>query len=374
MVRELLVDESVSSGGGGTEPGRWLRVAGFVRSAVDRAGAVVGTQGQNVRWIRRRRSQRRVGTCHCHRRRHVDYVQYHDARAAICPGTGSMGSVGVLDRQFRTVRLRADEWPHPNAHATRFYRRRIRSETLWLARFHPFPVHFAVLCFDLVDLDGNGRWAKSKGLKRLDGHRKGAEAVDNLLDTLLELQIKFVSLYVFSTENWKRPRTEITGLFKLLDEFITKREERMLQKGIKLHISGDLSRIPAKVRIKIENVQNSTAKGKNLTANFCLNYGSKDEILRAAMLCYQQMQLKKISRISEKMFSQNLDTAGLPDIDLLIRTAGEKRLSNFLLWQSAYAELYFTDTLWPDFSKKDLLAAVVDYQSRIRKFGAIADN
>ena len=230
------------------------------------------------------------------------------------------------------------------------------------------PAHIAVI------LDGNGRWAKSKGLKRLDGHRKGAEAVDNLLDTLLELQIKFVSLYVFSTENWKRPRTEITGLFKLLDEFITKREERMLQKGIKLHISGDLSRIPAKVRIKIENVQNSTAKGKNLTANFCLNYGSKDEILRAAMLCYQQMQLKKISRISEKMFSQNLDTAGLPDVDLLIRTAGEKRLSNFLLWQSAYAELYFTDTLWPDFSKKDLLAAIVDYQSRIRKFGAIADN
>lgn len=233
------------------------------------------------------------------------------------------------------------------------------------------PRHIAVI------MDGNGRWASERGLKRLEGHRAGSETVDRLLDTILELKIPYVSLYAFSTENWKRPQTEIKGLFSLLDEYIGSKLPKMLSEGIKLHISGNISKLPAKSRKMIHDAIEKTADGTNLTANFCINYGSIDEILKAATEAArarsESKNLKNKFRkpLTEKELKSFLYTADLPDVDLLIRTAGEKRLSNFMLIQAAYAELYFAGVNWPDFDRDELLKSIIDYQSRHRKFGGL---
>lgn len=245
----------------------------------------------------------------------------------------------------------------------------------------PIPQHVAVI------MDGNGRWAKSKGLKRIDGHRRGSEVVDNLLDDCIDLKIPVVSLYAFSTENWKRPATEVKGLFSLLDEFISGKLPRMIEKGVRLHVSGNIAKLPAKSQKLIETAREQTSKADNLIANFCINYGSRDELLEAMQSVYLKRlsdleHKKKIvaagdilkqlkARVKHKEFNDQLYTAGLPDVDLMIRTAGEKRLSNFLLYQSAYAEFYFTEVCWPDFNSEELYRSIIDFQSRVRKYGGL---
>lgn len=232
------------------------------------------------------------------------------------------------------------------------------------------PHHVAVI------MDGNGRWAKERNLSRSEGHKAGAQVIDELLDVAIEYNINVISLYAFSTENWKRPKTEINGLFQLLNYFIKDKLPRMLANDIRMIVSGDIKKLPIASRRLIEDAQAQTAKGKSLTVNFCLNYGSQQEILRAASLVLQervQKQKNLSAAIKEKEFARYLYTAKLPPVDLLIRTAGEKRLSNFLLYQSAYAELVFTDVLWPNFDRKEFIAAIEEFQNRTRKFGGLTE-
>ncbi len=224
------------------------------------------------------------------------------------------------------------------------------------------PKHIAVI------MDGNGRWAETRGLKRTEGHRAGTETVERLLDHLIRIKVPFVSLYAFSTENWRRPRTEITAIFKLLDEFIIAKLPKMIKQGVRIVTSGDISRLPKRSRDLLADAVKKTARGRRLTANFCLNYGARAEILRAAELALAK---SKNGRLTEKQLESQLWQPALPEVDLLVRTAGELRLSNFMLWQAAYAELYFTDKNWPDFSESDIDTAIAEFARRKRKFGGL---
>lgn len=235
------------------------------------------------------------------------------------------------------------------------------------------PDHVAII------LDGNGRWAKSRGLSRSDGHKAGGETLDKLLDFFIELNVSVVSLYAFSTENWKRPKTEIKAIWKLLNQFFTTRAQRAMEKGICIRASGDLEGLPFRSRRIIKKVIKDTQHNDQLIANFCVNYGSRDEIIKAATkIAIERVDLwqsgnKKISKkpVTLTEFENHLYTSGLPDVDLLVRPGGESRISNFLLWQCAYAEIYITDTLWPDFTHKDIIKAVRWYQKRNRRFGGL---
>lgn len=228
------------------------------------------------------------------------------------------------------------------------------------------PKHIAVI------MDGNGRWATARGLKRSEGHRAGTETVDKLLDHLIKIKIPYVSLYAFSTENWRRPRTEITALFSLLDEFIKTKLTKLITNGVRIVTSGDISRLPKKTRGLLADAIHKTARGKKLTANFCLNYGARDEIHRAAARFAEAERGKKTIRTpTEKQFRKLLWLPDMPDVDLLVRTAGELRLSNFMLYQAAYAELVFTDKTWPDFGDADVDAAITEFARRKRKFGGL---
>ncbi|MCZ8239150.1 MAG: isoprenyl transferase [Leptospiraceae bacterium] len=235
-------------------------------------------------------------------------------------------------------------------------------------QFKAIPNHIAVI------MDGNGRWASSKGLKRTEGHREGAKAIDRLMDDAIEFGLKNISLYAFSTENWKRPVLEIKAIFDLLIEFINDRLDNIHSKGIRIQHSGSRKRIPASALKSIDAAVAKTKKNKVLTINFCLNYGSKDEILHAFN---EAMKERKINRkdlsapMKEREFEKYLYTYPLPAVDLLIRTAGEQRISNFLLWQIAYSEIFFTNTLWPDFNRDSLVDALKSYEHRVRKFGGL---
>jgi len=232
------------------------------------------------------------------------------------------------------------------------------------------PKHIAII------LDGNGRWAKQRNLPRSEGHRQGGENLKKLVDVILELEIPYISLYTFSTENWKRPKSEIQSLWNLLQEFFTKYLEECKQKQICIKVSGDISKLPKASQEILNKAVQETKKNKRLLANFCINYGSKQEILRAVN---QIIQIKieqykntgKISDVKIKEFEKHLYTYPLPSVDLLIRPGGEQRISNFLLWQCAYAELYFTDVLWPDFSREELFKALEWYSGRERRFGGL---
>jgi undecaprenyl diphosphate synthase len=232
------------------------------------------------------------------------------------------------------------------------------------------PKHIAII------LDGNGRWAKQRNLPRSEGHRQGGENLKKLIDVILELEIPYISLYTFSTENWKRPKSEIQSLWNLLQEFFTKYLEECKQKQICIKVSGDISKLPKASQEILNKAVQETKKNKRLLANFCINYGSQQEILRAVN---QIIQIKieqykntgKISDIKIKEFEKHLYTYPLPSVDLLIRPGGEQRISNFLLWQCAYAELYFTDVLWPDFSREELFKALQWYSGRERRFGGL---
>lgn len=231
------------------------------------------------------------------------------------------------------------------------------------------PQHIAII------MDGNGRWAQMHTLGRVSGHQKGAEAVRATVKTCREIGIKYLTLYAFSVENWSRPAKEVNALMKLLSEYIRAELVEMLDNGIRLTTIGNMNDLSAPLRKLLTDAMADTAGNKEMVLNLALSYGSRDEIIRAVSRIAEDVNacLISVKDISKELFSRYLYTQKMPDPDLLIRTSGEYRLSNFLLWQSAYTELYFTDVLWPDFSKDDLLAAIGAYQKRERRFGLISE-
>lgn len=222
-------------------------------------------------------------------------------------------------------------------------------------------------------MDGNGRWAKERGLTRNQGHRAGADTVSMCAECCGKLNIPWLTLYAFSSENWNRPKAEVEALMILLHDFLKKKSKEMIEKGIRMHAIGDLSRLPAKTRQMLEDTIERTKDNDKLNLVLALSYGSRMEIVRAAQRMAQEVRDGNLDPdlITEEAFSQHLYTANMPDPDLLIRTSGEFRLSNFLLWQISYAEIYVTDKYWPDFTKDDFMAALDDYASRERRFGAL---
>jgi len=226
-----------------------------------------------------------------------------------------------------------------------------------------------------IIMDGNGRWAKQRGLPRIAGHQRGVETVIKVVDECVRLGIDYLSLFAFSSENWGRPRQEVDALMELLLQFLASQRGKMLEGGIRLRVIGDLSRLSASVCKALETVEAETRSGSTLTLVLALSYGGRDEILRAAkhlatQVCSGAIPLEEVDN---RLFSTFLDTKEIPEPDLLIRTSGEMRISNFLLWQLAYAELYFTDVLWPDFSAAELQSALNDYYCRKRRFGLTDD-
>ncbi len=231
------------------------------------------------------------------------------------------------------------------------------------------PTHIAII------MDGNGRWAKKKLLNRISGHMKGVDAVREVVTTCRELGIKILTLYAFSIENWRRPKEEVKALMGLLNDYLLKERGKMIKNNIRLSAIGRLEDLPPAVHATLQETMNITKHCDGMTLNLALSYGGRSEILHAVQRVLSDFQKKTIKpeEIDQERFSQYLWTWGLPDPDLLIRTSGEFRISNFLLWQIAYTELYVTETLWPDFNREELLKAIADYQSRERRFGLTSE-
>ena len=225
-------------------------------------------------------------------------------------------------------------------------------------------------------LDGNGRWASNRGLPRAFGHKKGAENVEHILRECIDLDIKHVTLYAFSTENWNRPVYEVKALMNLFKYYLNKKLTQLHEENVNVSIIGDIEPFPKIIKKYIQNLIDLTKDNNGMYLNLALNYGGRAEIVRATKRIGEKILQKKISieQINEEFFAQNLDRGKEPDPDLIVRTAGERRLSNFLLWQSAYSELHFSEKPWPDFSRKDLELALSDYYLRTRKFGSLENN
>jgi undecaprenyl diphosphate synthase len=220
-------------------------------------------------------------------------------------------------------------------------------------------------------MDGNGRWAKERGLSRIEGHKHGKEAVRAVVETAREIELEFLTLYAFSTENWQRPANEVRALMSLLRRYLRTELHRLMQHRIRLQAIGDLSRLPSSVRQSLDDAIHATRDNTGLTVVLAISYGGREEIVAASRALVQAVQAGQVSSqaIDERVFTRYLWTANIPDPDLLIRTSGEFRLSNFLLWQMAYTEIYVTETLWPDFGREEFLRAIADYQGRERRFG-----
>ncbi len=214
-------------------------------------------------------------------------------------------------------------------------------------------------------MDGNGRWAKLQNQKRTFGHKKGAEIVRKLTIHSSNIGLKYLTLYAFSTENWKRPKYEVDFLMKLLDSYLKKELVAYLENNVRFNVIGDISKFSQKLQKTIEKTIEKTSSCNGLTQTLAINYGSKDEIIRAIK------KIKDIDNIDEKSFEKLLDTSDMPPVDMLIRTGGEQRISNFLLWQIAYAELFFTKTLWPDFTENELDNIIEKFKNISRRFGGI---
>ena len=231
------------------------------------------------------------------------------------------------------------------------------------------PEHIAII------MDGNGRWANKHTIGRIRGHKKGAQAVNKTVRTCLEIGIKYLTLFAFSMENWSRPEEEVKALMSLLEEYLDKETKQLNKQGIRLTTIGDLDLLHTSVKKKILQAKVETKNNNKMTLNMAISYGSRDEIISAVKRIVQEKEQGKnnINDINKETFSYYLYTADMPDPDLLIRTGGEYRVSNFLLWQIAYTELYFTKVLWPDFSKENLLKAITSYQKRERRFGMTSD-
>jgi undecaprenyl diphosphate synthase len=231
------------------------------------------------------------------------------------------------------------------------------------------PKHIAII------MDGNGRWAQERGKMRVRGHEAGAKAVRKTVEAVSKLGIEHLTLYAFSTENWKRPKTEITTLMSLLVQSLRRELEQMTKNNIRLSAIGSLDKLPKKVQKELEEVIKKTASNTGTHITLALSYGAREEIKEAVIQISQKVKnnIIPIESIDETIINEHLYTQYLPDVDLLIRTSGEVRISNFLLWQIAYAELYFTDELWPEFDEKSLYRAIISYQKRERRFGKTSE-
>jgi undecaprenyl diphosphate synthase len=231
------------------------------------------------------------------------------------------------------------------------------------------PSHIAVI------MDGNGRWAKMKGKLRTFGHENGVKSVRETVEACAELGVKYLTLYAFSTENWNRPKFEINALMSLLVSTISKEEKTLMENNIRLQTIGNTDSLPSKVRKELQQLTQRTASNTRMTLVLALSYSSRWELTEAVKAIATQVANGKLKpeSISEDIINQNLQTVGMPEPELLIRTSGEHRISNFLLWQISYAELYFTDVLWPDFRKEHLYEAILSYQQRERRFGMTSE-
>ncbi|HWR89685.1 MAG TPA: isoprenyl transferase [Dissulfurispiraceae bacterium] len=226
------------------------------------------------------------------------------------------------------------------------------------------PPHIGII------MDGNGRWAEMRGLPRFEGHKRGVERVREIIEAASGIGVRVLSLYAFSIENWMRPEDEVNVIMGLLESTLKGEFLSFMSNGIRFRAIGDRERLPENIRAVIELIEAETRNNDRLILQCALSYGGRDEIIRAVK---KSLAAAPGGEITEETVTAHLDTAGTPDPDLIIRTSGEQRLSNFLLWQSAYAEFYFTPTLWPDFTKEELLEAVLEYQMRDRRFGKVAD-
>jgi len=231
------------------------------------------------------------------------------------------------------------------------------------------PNHIAII------MDGNGRWAKQKNKPRVFGHKNGVTAVRKSIEACANIGVNYLTLYAFSTENWNRPKLEVRTLMSLLVSSLKKELKTLQKNNIKLNTIGNLEHLPEKAQIELADVIEKTKNNNRLTLTLALNYGSREEIVNVIKNLSEKVVNKELSleEINEKIINNHLYTFSLPDVDLMIRTSGEKRISNFLLWQIAYAELYFTDTLWPDFKEENLFNAIIDYQKRERRFGKTSE-
>ncbi|WP_018675246.1 isoprenyl transferase [Riemerella columbina] len=231
------------------------------------------------------------------------------------------------------------------------------------------PQHIAII------MDGNGRWAKSRGEQRTYGHKSAIKAVRNAINACNEVGVPYLTLYTFSTENWNRPTDEVDTLMSLLSETLLQEAEEIFSKGLRMHVIGDIERLPSLVRDQLNHVVEMTKDNKNGNLVLALSYGSRHEILKAVQTIAKKAKDHDLSPedISEETISNHLFTKDIPDVDLLIRTSGEVRISNFLLWQIAYAELQFLDILWPDFTREDLFQCIINYQNKERRYGKISE-
>lgn len=231
------------------------------------------------------------------------------------------------------------------------------------------PRHVAII------MDGNGRWAKQQGLLRVIGHESGTKSVREIVEASAEIGIKNLTLYAFSTENWNRPKLEVQTLMKLLVKSLKKEIQTLQKNNIKLNAIGNLNDLPKKAKAQLLEVIEQTKNNSHMTLTLALSYGSREEIVSVIKELTNKVKNNIISveNIDESIINKHLYTQNLPDVDLLIRTSGEQRISNFLLWQIAYAELYFTDILWPDFKKQDFYEALINYQNRERRFGKTSE-
>jgi undecaprenyl diphosphate synthase len=231
------------------------------------------------------------------------------------------------------------------------------------------PKHIAVI------MDGNGRWAKQQGEERIFGHASGVEAVREVLKGCVESGVRFLTLYTFSTENWNRPKEEVDGLMNLMVETISNEVQELDKNGVRLRCIGDISQLPENCKNALLDGMKATQNNSNVDLILALNYSARWEIVNAMRTIAQSIEKGELTHMSidDKLIAAHLSTKDYPDPELLIRTSGEFRLSNFLLWQIAYTELYFTNKLWPEFTKEDLFAAIVDYQNRERRFGMVSE-
>lgn len=248
----------------------------------------------------------------------------------------------------------------------RFNKKRVEEVTHALDH-DKMPKHVAII------MDGNGRWATKRQLPRAFGHKAGVEALRDVIETASSIGLKFLTLYAFSTENWKRPVDEVSTLMQLLVDYLKKETMELHRNNVRINTIGDISRLPVAAQEEIQHAKEMTQNNTGLGVNIALNYGARDEMLRGVHRLLDDLAAGKIKRedINEESYSLALDTGGIPDPELLIRTSGEHRLSNFLLWQCAYSELWFTDIYWPDFRGNDLVEAIKDYQNRERRFGNV---
>jgi len=230
------------------------------------------------------------------------------------------------------------------------------------------PVHVAII------MDGNGRWAKSRNLPRVEGHVQGLESVRNVVTKTRNLNIPYLTLYAFSKENWTRPREEVKKLLELLGVFLENELQLMMDEDIRFRVIGNINDFPGTLQHQLNTAMQKTAENKSLSLNIALSYSGREEILNAVRLLNDDMQKGLINHIDEQVFQNRLYTRDIPDPDLLIRTSGEMRISNFLLWQIAYTEIYVTDTLWPDFREDAYLKALKEYMKRERRFGSVKEN